>query len=135
MSKLQGYKIVIQVDSKTIVGYRTHEKEVEADMVETTTGASTNQWKEFQPLFKGMTMSAEGLYDPTSGANYSLDDVEDLLASGTAVTLKWGGTESGDRYAQISAYTQRIRQGASHDDFSDYTVDFQCTGEPTYGTV
>ena len=135
MAKKPGYKIVLQLDSKTIVGYKSHSKSVEADMAEATTGASTNQWKEYLPMFKGMEFSVEGLYDPTSGANLSLDDVYDLLAAGTQFTAKWGGTEVGDKYKQASAYVQKLSENAPHDNLVDYSVDCIVDGEVTTGTV
>lgn len=135
MGKVPGYKIVLQLDTKTIVGYKSHTMDVEADMAEGTTGASTDQWKEYVPMFKGMEFSVEGLYDPTSGANLSLDDVYDLLAIGTQFTAKYGGTEVGDRYYQASAYVKHISESAPHDDLTGYTVDCIVDGAPTHGTV
>lgn len=135
MSKLPGYKVVCQFDSKTLVGYRKHEMTAEADMADATTGASTNQWKETQPLFKGMEFSIEGLYDPTAGGNETFDDAYTLLANGTQFTAKYGGTEAGDTYWQASAYVRRVRHGADYTDLSDYSIDVVVDGEPTEGTV
>jgi hypothetical protein len=135
MAIIPGYKIVLQFDAKTLVGYRSHSMDVEADMGDKTTGASTNQWKEYQPLFKGMEFSVEGLYDPTAGSNKTLDDVLDLLRQGTQFTAKWGNTENGSIYYSASAYVRRVHQEGPYDDLSSYTVDVLITGEPTKGTV
>jgi predicted secreted protein len=135
MSKKPGYKMVLQFDSKTIVGYRTHTMDAEADMADATTGASTNQWKENYPLFKGMEFSVDGLYDPTAGSNKSFDDAYDLLAAGTQFTAKYGGTESGDTYWQVSAYIRRVHIEGPHDDLASYTLDVIADGEPTKSTV
>ncbi|MEA3431314.1 MAG: phage tail tube protein [candidate division WOR-3 bacterium] len=135
MGKIAGRKIVLQVDTKTLVGYRSHSMDVTADMADATTGESTNQWKEQEPMYKGMEFSVEGLYDPTSGDNLSLDDVYDLLAAGTQVTAKYGNTEAGSKYYQVSAYVTSISESAPHDDLASYTVNLVADGEPTTGTV
>lgn len=135
MSKVPGYKIVLQFDSKTLVGYRTHSMDAEANLSDASTGESTNQWEEVYPLFKGMEFSVDGLYDPTAGDNKSFDDIYDLLAAGTQFTAKFGGTETGDVYRQASAYIRRVHIEGPHDDLSSYTVDVKVTGEVTKGTV
>ena len=74
MAKVPGYQIVLQLDTKKLVGYRTHSMDVEADMADSTTGASTNQWKENMPLFKGAEFSVGGLYDPATGGSVTTFD-------------------------------------------------------------
>lgn len=133
--KIPGYKIVLQFASKTIVGYRSHSMDAEADMGDATTGASVNQWKEYLPLFKGMEFSVEGLYDPTAGSNSSFDDIFDLLRAGTSFTAIWGNTEAGSVYYSATAYIRRVHQEAAYNDLSGYTVDAIVSGEPTKGTV
>lgn len=135
MSKKAGYKVVLQFDSKILVGYRSHSMDAEADMAESTTGESTNRWKEFMPLYKGMEFSVSGLYDPTAGDNKSFDDVYDLLAEGTKFTAKYGGTETGDVYRQADAYIMRTHHEGDITDLQNYTVDVKVTGEVTKSTV
>lgn len=135
MGKVPGYKIVLQFDGKTLVGYRSHSMDIEADMGDATTGASTNQWKEVIPLFKGMEFSVDGLYDPVAGGNKSFDDIYDLLAIGTQFTAKYGNTELGSIYYSASAYIRRVHIEGAYDDLASYTVDCIVTGEPTQGTV
>ena len=135
MAKLPGYKIVLQFDTKTLVGYRSHSMDAEADMGEATTGASTNQWKEYVPLFKGMEFNVGGLYDPTAGANSTFDDAYALLAAGTKFVAKYGGLVSGDTYWQSDAYIRRVHLEGPHDDLSSYTVDVIVTGEPLKSEV
>jgi len=135
MTKVAGYKIVLQFDSKTLVGYKTHSMDMEADMAEATTGASTNQWKEWQPMFKGAEFSVEGLYDTTAGSNKTMDDVLDLLRAGTQFTAKYGGTVAGDVYYSVSAYIKHVHQGADMSNLADFVVDVVADGEPTKGTV
>lgn len=135
MGKIPGYKIVLQFDSKTIVGYRSHSMDVEAEMGEATTGASVNQWKEYQPMFKGMEFSVDGLYDPTPGANSTFDDAYGFLADGTKVVAKFGGTVQGDKYYQADAYVRRAHIVGPYDDLASYTLDVLVTGEPTPGVV
>lgn len=135
MGKVAGRKIVLQVDTKTLVGYRSHTMDVTADMADATTGESTNQWKENEPMYKGMEFSVEGLYDPVAGTNLSLDDIYDLLAAGTQVTAKYGNTETGSRYYQVSAYVTSISESAPHDDLANYTINLVADGEPTAAAV
>ncbi len=126
---------MLQFDTKTLVGYRNHSMDAEADMADATTGASTNQWKEYVPMFKGMEFSVDGLYDPVAGGNSTFDDAYSLLAAGTAFTAKYGGTEVGDVYYQASAYIRRVHQAGPYDDLASYTIDVIVSGEPTKGTV
>ena len=135
MAKVAGRKIVLQVDAKTLVGYRSHTMDVTADMADATTGVSTGQWKENEPMYKGMEFSVEGLYDPVEGEELSLDDVYDLLAAGTQVTAKYGNTEIDSRYYDVPAYVTSISESAPHDDLTSYTVNLVSTGEPTADTV
>jgi len=135
MGKIPGYKLVLQFDTKTLVGYRSHSMDAEADMAEATTGASTNQWKEYQPMFKGMEFSVDGLYDPVAGTNTTFAGAYDLLAAGTKFVAKYGGTEVGSTYWQADAYIRRVHQEGPYDDLASYTVDVIVTGEPVKGTV
>ena len=136
MGKVPGYKIVLQFDSKTLVGYRNHSMDAEADFAEATTGESTNQWKEYQPMFKGMEFSVDGLYDPTAGTNTTtFDEAYDLLAAGTKFVAKYGGTDVGSTYWQADAYIRRVHVDGPYDDLASYTVDVLVTGEPVKSTV
>ena len=135
MSKVAGYKIVLQFDAKTIVGYRNASMDVEADMADATTGASTNQWKEVLPLFKGMEFSVEGLYDPTAGSDSTFDDALDLLRAGTQFTAKYGNTEVGSVYYSASAYIKHAHHAGDMTDLASWSLDVVVDGEPTKGTV
>jgi len=134
MSYQAGYKTVLKFDAKTIVGYRTTGMDIDADMAEATTGESTNQWKEYIPMFKGMTFSVSGLYDPDT-ENESVDDVIILIKAGTKFTAKFGGEEVGDKYESADAYISHVSVEGPYDDLKSYTIDVQVTGEPTTGTV
>ena len=133
--KVPGYKILLQFDSKILVGYRSSSMDAEADMGDATTGASINQWKEVIPLFKGMEFSVDGLYDPVAGDNKSFDDAFDLLKGGTKFTAKYGNTETGSRYYSADAYIRRVHIEGPYDDLASYTVDVIVSGEPTVGVV
>jgi len=135
MGKIPGYKIVLQFDSKTIVGYRSHSMDAEADLADATTGASTDQWKEVYPMFKGMKFSVAGLFDPTAGDNSTFEDAYDLLANGTKFTAKYGNTEAGSRYYSVDCYVNAVHIEGPHDDLSSYTLDCTATGKPTPGVV
>jgi hypothetical protein len=135
MSKVPGYKMVLQFDTKTIVGYRSHSMDAEADMGDATTGASTNQWKEYIPLFKGMEFSVSGLYDPEPGANIVFSDIYDFLAAGTKFVARFGGTETGYAYWEVDAYIRRVHIEGPYDDLSSYTIDAIATGEPDIGVI
>jgi len=135
MGKVAGYKIVLQFDAKTIVGYRTNDMDISVDMADATTGESTGQWKEGLPLFKGAKFSVAGLYDPTAGSNSSCDDAIDLLIAGTQFTAKYGNTEVGSRYYSASAYITNVKLSGPHNDLGSYTIDVEVTGAVTPGTV
>ena len=135
MSKVPGYKIVLQFDTKTIVGYRSHDMDASVDMADATTGESTDQWKESLPMFKGMKFSVGGLYDPTGGDNDSFDDAYDLLAAGTLFTAKYGNTATGSRFYSASAYITSVKISGAYNDLASYTIEVEVTGKPTTGTV
>jgi len=136
MSYKPGYLIVLQFDAKTIVGYRSTSMAMSADMAEATTGASTNQWKEYVPMYKGVTFSVGGLYDPDVGAAYEkVSDVIALLKAGTKFTAKYGGTEIGDAYESADAYISSVSIEGPYNELASYTLEVQVTGEPTSGTV
>jgi len=135
MGKVAGYKIVLQFDNKTIVGYRTHDMDISVDMADATTGESTGQWKEGVPLFKGAKFSVSGLYDPTSGSDTSCDDAIAILIAGTQFTAKYGNTEVGSKYYSASAHITNIKISGPYDDLASYTLDVEVTGALTPGTV
>ena len=134
MAYKPGYKIVLQFDSKVLCGFRNTSMDVDADMAESTTGASTNQWKEYVPMYKGMTFSVDGLYDPDTAVE-SVLDVLTLLKNGTKFTAIYGGEDTGDEYETADAYITHVGRTGAYDDLSGYTIDVQVTGEPTSGTV
>ena len=129
-----GYLIKIQLDGTTLVGMRSGSRSTEADMAEATTAESTNQWKEFVPLFKGQTLSAEGL-KVYGSANLSAEAIYDLLAAGTKSTVYYGGIESGDTYWEADAYITTLDEENAYDDLQGYSAEIQITGEPTKDTV
>lgn len=135
MAKIPGYKVVLQIEDKTIVGYRESSMDYTADLAEATTGASTNQHKEYVPMFKGMTFSVSGLFDPTSGTNSSVDDVIALLKAGTQVTAKFGNTETGSKYYSAEAFINHVNISGPMTDLASFTVDVTVTGDVTVGTV
>lgn len=135
MGKVPGYKMVLQFDALTLVGYRTHSIDADAEMGDATTGESTNQWKEYLPLFKGMEFSVGGLFDPVAGGKKTAYDVLDLLRQGTKFTAKWGTTEVGDTYYSVDAYIRHVHIEGPYDDLASYTVDCIATGEPSKGEV
>ena len=136
MSAIAGLKIVLKFDDKIMVGYRTTSMDMEADMAEKTTGESTNMWKEYEPLQKGMTFTVEGLYDPdTSETGETVKDAITLLKAGTKFTAIWGGQESGNPIETVDAYIQKVHVDGPYTDLASYSIDCIATGEPTSGTV
>jgi len=135
MSYKPGYKIVLKFNEKIIVGYRTTDMDMTADMAESTTGASTNQWKTYVPMYKGMTFSVSGLYDPDATTYERISDVIGLLKVGEEFTAKYGGEESGDAYEEAYAYISHVSISGPYDDLASYTIDVQVTGEPQTGEV
>ena len=134
MSYKPGYGIVLQFDSKVLCGFRNTNMDIDADMAEATTGDSTNQYKEYVPMYKGMTFSVDGLYDPDT-SNESVLDIITLLKNGTKFTAIYGGIVAGDEYQAADAYITHVGRTGPYDDLSGYTVDVQVTGEPTSGIV
>lgn len=134
MSYKAGYKIVLKFDGKVLCGFRNTNMDLDADMAEATTGDSTNQYKEYVPMYKGMTFAVDGLYNPDT-ANQSVLDCITLLKNGTKFTAIYGGIETGDEYETADAYITHVGKTGPYDDLSGYTIDVQVTGEPTSGTV
>ena len=130
-----GYKIVLQFDAKTLVGYKSNNMKIGTSFGDATTGASTDQWEESVPLWKNAQFDVDGLYDPTSGSDKSVEDVIDLLIAGTSFTAKYGGTESGDKYYSASAYIESVDVNGPHDDLGSYSVNVKVSGAVSTGTV
>ena len=135
MAKIPGYKVTLQIEDKTIVGFRETSMDYTADLAEATTGASTNQHKEYVSMFKGATFSVSGLYDPTAGSNSSLDDIIALLKAGTESTVKFGSTVTGDKYYTAEAIINHVNVNGPMTDLASYTVDVTVTGDITSATV
>ena len=129
MAYKPGYKIVLKFDGKVLVGFRNSNMDIDVDMAEATTGESTNQNKDYIPMYKGMTFSVDGLYNPDT-ANQTILDCITLLKNGTKFTAIYGGTETGDEYEEADAFITHVGQTGAYDDLSGYTVDIQVTGEP-----
>ena len=129
-----GRLIKIKIDSTVLVGLRSVSRSTEVDMAEATTAESAAMWKEFEPLYKGMTLSAEGLVI-TGSSNTTPEDIYDKIAAGTQITVYYGGIESGDTYWEASAYFTSLEEENSHDDLQTYSTEIQITGQPTKGEV
>ena len=136
MTLIAGLQIVLKFDTKILVGYRSTSMDIEAELKESTTGESTNKWKEYLPLQKGMSFSVEGLYDPdTSIAGETVADVIGLIKAGTSFTALWGGTSTGNPTESVTAYIQKVHVEGPYDDLASYSIDCLATGEPTTGAV
>lgn len=129
-----GYLIKVKVDDTVLVGMRSGSRSTEVDLAECTTAESTAQWKEFEPLYKGQTVSVEGLVKAGT-SNKDPEDIYDLIAAGTQVTLYYGGIVSGDTYWTASAYAGSLEEDNSYDDLQSYSCEFTITGQPTKATV
>jgi len=129
-----GRLIKLNIDDTVLVGLRSVSRSTELDLAEATTAESTNQWKEYEAMYKGQTMSAEGLVISGS-SNTTPEDLYDLIAAATKVTAYYGGTESGDTYYEADALINSLEEENSYDDLQSYSVEIQITGEPTKATV
>jgi len=129
-----GRLIKLNIDDTVLVGLRSVSRSTELDLAEATTAESTNQWKEYEAMYKGQTMSAEGLVISGS-SNTTPEDLYDLIAAATKVTAYYGGTETGDTYYEADALINSLEEENSYDDLQSYSVEIQITGEPTKSTV
>lgn len=134
MAAQPGYLTVIQIDSNVLCGRRNMSMDVEADMAEATTGESTNQWKEWVPMYKGMEFTMEGLVDPAATGTTVAAAIA-LLSAGTAITAYYGGTGAGDSYHSGDGYIRHVSVNGPYDDLKSYSLDIVITGEPSTGTV
>ncbi|MBS3742614.1 MAG: hypothetical protein KGY74_10880 [Candidatus Cloacimonetes bacterium] len=116
------------------MGLRSKELNYESELAEATTDDSTGQWREYVPLQKGGTVSADGLYNPDlTGEN--LFDFISNLKSGTEVTVYFGGVESGDSYEEASAYINSVTWSGDNTDLQNYSVEMTINGQPETKTV
>lgn len=134
MSYKPGYKIVLKFNNKVLCGFRNTNMDLDVDMEEATTGESTNQWKEYVPMYKGMTFSVDGLYNPDT-TNQSVQDCIKLLKDGTGFTAIYGGIEDGNEYEEATAYITHVGKTGPYAGLGEYTIEVQVTGEPESKTV
>ena len=131
-----GYKVVLDIDGKTIVGRRSTSMSGTTTMADATTADSVNLFEEVEPMQKGMTFSVSGLLDPDAADKETIAEVMALWKASTKFTAKFGfGTEVGDKYEEGDAYVTDITIDGPHDDLTSYTLEVKITGEPTTGTV
>ena len=132
-----AYLIKAQSDNKTFSGLRTVSRNTEADMAEGTSQDSTNQWKEFIPLYKNQTYSLELVVNPEADgiSTVSRDQIYDYIAAGTKFTMYYGGIESGDTFWTQDAYISSLGETNDYGDIQTISVEIQGTGEPTKDTV
>ena len=129
-----GYVLKIKIGDTAVVGLRSKELNFESEMAEATTDDSTGQRREYVPLQKGGTVSADGLYNPDlTGTN--LFDFISNLKNGTEVTLYFGGIETGDQYEEASAYINSVTWSGDNTDLQNYSVEMTINGEPETKTV
>lgn len=133
MAAQPGYLTVINVDGNVLCGRRNMSMDIEADMAEATTGESTNQWKEWVPMYKGMEFTMEGLVDPAATGT-KVSDAIALLTAGTAVTAYYGGGP-GDSYHSGDGYIRHVSVNGPYDELKSYSLDIVITGEPSTGAV
>jgi len=133
MSLQPGYESLIKIDSTTLAGRRSVSMDAEADMAEGTTGESTNQWKEYVSMYKGMEFSMDGLVDPAHADETPYEAIAKLTA-GTKVTAYFGGAV-GDQYYEGDGYIRHVHIDGPYDDLKSYSLDIIITGEPSTGAV
>ncbi len=129
-----GHVLKIKIGDTAVVGLRSKELNYESELAEATTDDSSGQWREYVPLQKGGTVSADGLYNPDlTGEN--LFDFISNLKSGTEVTVYFGGVESGDSYEEASAYINSVTWSGDNTDLQNYSVEMTINGQPETKTV
>lgn len=133
MAKVDGKRLLIKIDDVVVESETSSSWSSQVDAIETTTKDSPGAAKEYIPGEIGHTCSSEGLYDPadTLGA----EDIYDLLADRTIVTLAWGGAETGDEVRTAQAFAQSIDISGPKNEAASYTVNWQITGEVTKSTL
>jgi hypothetical protein len=133
MAAQPGYLTVINVDGNVLCGRRNMSMDVEADMAEATTGESTNQWKEWVPMYKGMEFTMEGLVDPAATGT-TVPAAIALLSAGTGITAFYGGG-TGDTGYTGDGYIRHVSVNGPYDDLKSYSLDIVITGEPTAAVI
>ncbi len=135
MAAQPGYLTVINIDGNVLCGRRNMTMDIESDMAEATTGESTNQWKEWVPMYKGMEFTMEGLVDPAATGT-TVSAAIALLSAGTAITAYYGGgTGTGDSYHSGDGFIRHVSVSGPYDDLKSYSLDIVITGEPSTGVV
>jgi len=129
-----GYILKVKIGDTAVVGLRSKELNYEAEMAEATTDDSPEQWREYVPLQKGGTVSAEGLYNPDLTGENLFDFIANLK-SGTEVSIYFGGVESGDSYEEASAYINSVTWSGDNTDLQNYSVEMTINGKPVTKSV
>src|SRR6056297_1274229 len=134
MAYKAGKALKLKIGGTEVVGLRSKELNYEADMAEATTQDSEEDWKEYLPLQKGGTISADGLYNPDL-TGVAFDALVEDLKAGTELTVYFGGIENGDTYEEASAYINSVTWTGDYADIQNVSVEMTISGKPTTNTV
>jgi predicted secreted protein len=127
-----GTDIVFKANGELYAGQTSADLSIERDMIETT-NKTTGKYKKFIPGKINTTIDVEGIVKlgETSGAEDLLSD----LKADTAVTVYWGGNESGETYYECSGYISSVSISAPDNDAATGSVSIQVIDEPEKKTV
>lgn len=131
MAVERGMDILIQIGSTSITAQTDASFEAVADMLDATTKQSSA--KVYDKGEHGGTYTASGKYDQT--ASEGVSSAITSLKAGTEITVKWGGTTSGDTYYSATALVSRVSTSAPRNDIVTFDIDYQISGTISESTV
>ncbi len=130
--KMTGNAVGIYFGGTLLTHALTESESHSMSPIDVTTKDSASQEEVIAGL-RGSELSCSGYF--AENATYGYEDLYDLYAAGTAVTVLISSAVSGDVTYSYSAYITSLSRTAEHDSAIGYECSLKPTGAVTKGTV
>ncbi len=125
---LNGTDLVVLVGATAV----THATSASINFNMETREATTKDSAGYTEVLEGLrsvTIDVEAM--TALDATYGFEDLYTAWDGRTALTLKFGTTETGDQTYSVSAYMTSLAVSSGVEDSSTFSASFQCTGTVT----
>jgi predicted secreted protein len=130
--KFNGNVLEISFGGTVLTHALQHSESHSMSPIDVTTKDSSSQEEVIAGL-RGSEISASGYF--AEDATYGYEDLYDIYAAGSSVTVLVASTESGDVTYSYTAYVTSLSRTAEMDTAVGFEVSLKPTGTVTKGTV